>query len=308
MQPNEDGCRSIAFPTLRLASLYVRVISLISMRCLFVGQMGFSESGAKKSIMVQRRKLAVIKGISERQFCQLSVVAHYFGARSDSDLPAGELEPEWGNELLLEKLPPGSVQLVAELAVVVDLSPAVATPFTASHVDHKITVFRIIVDHLVNAVVVASIWRERVDLTLLNECRVWSDPWVNGIEILERILLLVLPLHVFLLVAYWVPPDIQKAISPCATLDEERAKVESAAVLRHNHVNRGLLSITNRRQLLRRKIWLGKWVSDVEWVVVVDIAVGVGLEVVENMRLKRNRWLHDECVLIKPPEPRRVSC
>ena len=48
---------------------------------------------------------------------------------------------------------------------------------------------------LVDAIVLASIWREGVDFALLDECGVWSDPWVDGVEILECILLLVLPLR-----------------------------------------------------------------------------------------------------------------
>ena len=72
-------------------------------------------------------------------------------------------------------------------------------------------------------------------------------------------------------------------------------------------MNRGFLSIANWRQLLLGKIRLSEWVSDVKRVIVVDVTVSVGVQVVEDMGLERNRWLHDEGVLIKPPEPRIIS-
>ena len=53
--------------------------------------------------------------------------------------------------------------------------------------------------------------------------------------------------------------------------------------------------------------WVGGgavgWVRKFERVVGVDVAVGVGAEVVEDMSLERVGRFHYESVKIKPPEP-----
>ena len=45
----------------------------------------------------------------------------------------------------------------------------------------------------------------------------------------------------------------------------------------------------------------------VEWVVGIDIAVGVVPEVIEDMVLERVRGFHDEGIYVEPPEPTGIS-
>ncbi len=78
---------------------------------------------------------------------------------------------------------------------------------------------------------------EAVDFALGDEGRVRADPGVHGVEVFEGVLLLVLPFHVFLLVADGVPPDVEEAVGPCAAVDEEGAEVEAAAVLGDDEVD-----------------------------------------------------------------------
>lgn len=72
---------------------------------------------------------------------------------------------------------------------------------------------------------------ETIDLSLRDERRMWSDPRLILVEILQCVLFLVLPFHVFLFVRRGVPPDIQKAVGPGAASEEERAEVETSTVL-----------------------------------------------------------------------------
>lgn len=73
--------------------------------------------------------------------------------------------------------------------------------------------------------------RETVDFPLRNECCMRSDPRLVDVEMLHRILLFMLPFHMFLFVSHRIPPDVQQAISPDAAMYEEGAKVETGAVL-----------------------------------------------------------------------------
>ena len=132
-------------------------------------------------------------------------------------------------------LPRRPVQIIAELAIVVHLTPAIPTPLAASHVDEKIAIVGVIVELCV--VLPARTGRERVDFALMQERRVRSYPRLAVIQVLEGVLLLVLPLHVALLVVHRVPPDVQHAIGPGRAAHEEGAEVEAAAVLRHEHVD-----------------------------------------------------------------------
>lgn len=66
-----------------------------------------------------------------------------------------------------------------------------------------------------------------------------ADPGLVGVDVLEGVLFFMLPLHVALFVEDGVPPDVEEAVGPGAALDEERAKVEAAAILRDDEVYGG---------------------------------------------------------------------
>lgn len=115
---------------------------------------------------------------------------------------------EAARNAILELLPDVAVEPVAQLAVVVHLTPAVSAPLATCHVDNKVTVVLVVVNVHVLAVVAARAWREAVDLALRDKGKVRAHPRLVGIHVLQRILFLVLPFHVFLFVADRVPPDI----------------------------------------------------------------------------------------------------
>ena len=75
------------------------------------------------------------------------------------------------------------------------------------------------------------------DLTLGDEGSVWAHPRLRGVQVLESVLLLVLPLHMALLVEDRVPPYVKKTVGPGGAPHEERAKIEAGAVLRDEHVD-----------------------------------------------------------------------
>lgn len=110
---------------------------------------------------------------------------------------------------ILELLPRISVQAVAELPVVVHLSPAIAAPLAASHVNKEIAVPLLVVYGNVVALIAARAGRKAVDLALVQESDMRSNPGLVLIHIFEGVLLLVFPLHVLLFVADRIPPDIQ---------------------------------------------------------------------------------------------------
>src|ERR1700722_14851073 len=150
---------------------------------------------------------------------------------SQPDFLARELEPDYSHEILLEALPPRAIQIVAQLTIIVHLTPAISSPLTAGHIDEEIPLFLMIMDIGIVSIVAASAGREGIYFSLWDECCVWSNPGVRGVEEFESVLLFVLPFHVFLLVADGVPPDVEEAVGPCTAFDEEGAKVEAAAVL-----------------------------------------------------------------------------
>ena len=47
----------------------------------------------------------------------------------------------------------------------------------------------------------------------------------------------------FLLVTDRVPPDVEQAIRPDTTVDEERAEIESSAILRYDKVYRAGMAV-----------------------------------------------------------------
>lgn len=150
-------------------------------------------------------------------------LAGLFKCSSQLDLLAGELEPDDRNEILLEPLPRVSVEPVTELAVVVHLAPTVAAPFAACQADQEITLILLIVDVLVlgTAVRVAGSRWETVDLALMQEAHVLANPRLRLVKLIQRILLLVLPLHMLLLVCNRVPPHVEESVGPVATSHEE---------------------------------------------------------------------------------------
>ena len=46
-----------------------------------------------------------------------------------------------------------------------------------------------------------------------------------------------------------------------------------------------------------------EWVCDIEWIVDVNISVGVPQQIIKNVFLQRVRRLHDEGIKVQPPEP-----
>lgn len=184
----------------------------------------------------------------------------------------------------------------------VHLAPAVAAPLAPGHVDHEVALVLLVVDAAVGAVA-AGARRERVDAALRDECHARPDPGLVGVEVLEAVLLLVLPFHVLLLVEDRVPPDVEKAVGPGGAADEKGTEVEAGAVLRDDQVDRGgvLVAVDCAGQGVEvRRI---ERVGDVEGVVDIDVAVGEGAKVVENVVFKRVRVLHDVGVEVEPPEP-----
>lgn len=124
-------------------------------------------------------------------------------------------------DAVLELLPRITVQAVAELAITVHFRPAVPTPFAARHIDQKVPIFLRIVYVGIVALLPTGSRRETHNLPLLDERNVGPDPRLILVHVLESVLLLVLPLHVFLLVANWIPPYIQQPVGPCASPDHE---------------------------------------------------------------------------------------
>ena len=206
-------------------------------------------------------------------------------------------------QAILELLPPRSVQLVAQLAIVVHFTPTVSSPFTSGHVDHKIPVLFLVVESRIFAILTAGPGGEAVNHPLLNECSVRADPGLVGIQMFQCVLLFVLPFHVLLLVSDGVPPNVQQAVGPSASAQEKGAEVKAAAVLWYDQVDRVNFAISNSGSRYFVEMWILKRVREVERVIEVDVAIGISLEVVENVRLKRVRRLHNKGIKIKPPKP-----
>lgn len=96
---------------------------------------------------------------------------------------------------------------------------------------------------------------------------------------------LVFPFHVLLLIQHWVPPNIQKLFGPVAASNEERAQVESGAVLGEHEVHRVDFSITDGASRICVQILVRGRMGNVEGVEVVDVTVHVAVEVVKQMIL-----------------------
>ena len=106
-----------------------------------------------------------------------------------------------------------------------------------------------------------------------------------------------------LLVHDRVPPEIHNAVGPDTAAHEEGAEVEAPAVLGYDQVDGGRGVVAGEGAGGVIEVGGVEGVRDVERVVEVDVAVGVGLEGVEDVRLERVAGFHDEGVEVKPPEP-----
>lgn len=125
------------------------------------------------------------------------------------DLLTCNLEPDHRHYFLLEQLPPCTIEVVAQLAVVVHLPPTISSPFATCHVDHEVAILLIVVNACIISVVRACSWREAVDLALFNESHVWPNPWLVGVEEFQCILFFMFPFHMLLLIPYRVPPNVE---------------------------------------------------------------------------------------------------
>jgi hypothetical protein len=188
-------------------------------------------------------------------------------------------------DAVFELLPWVSVEPVAELAVVVHLSPAVTAPFASCHVDHEVTVLLLVVDIGIVTLVSARTGWEAHNLALIDERNVWANPWLVLIHVLESILLFVFPLHVLLFVAHGIPPDIQKPIGPHASSNHERPKVEAAAVLWKEHIDRINLAISHRGLCFGVEVGVRERMSNIQGIVNVDISIRNLLKPRENVLL-----------------------
>lgn len=182
--------------------------------------------------------------MGRRSFCARLVET----SSSQPYFMSSQLEPDNGDNLLLEQLPWVAVQQVAQFSVVVHLSPAIAPPLATCHVDKEVTALSVVVNLRIVAITIAGVGREGVCFALFDESSVWPDPRLRSVHELQGILFLVFPFHVLLLVGYRVPPDVEQAVGPWTALDEEGAEVEATAILRHHQVDRLGLSVADRRQ------------------------------------------------------------
>lgn len=140
---------------------------------------------------------------------------------SDSDLLPRDLEPDDSDKVLFESLPPRPIQVIAQLPEIVHLTPTIPAPLTARHINHKIPVLLVVVDSGIVSVFRTCSFGETVDFALRDESCVRSDPRLVDVKKFEGVLLFVLPFHVLLLVTNWVPPYVQKTVSPGAAADEK---------------------------------------------------------------------------------------
>lgn len=174
---------------------------------------------------------------------------------------------------VFELLPWRTVEVVAQLSIVVDLAPAISPPFTSGHVHHEVPVALVVVDARI-VLPTGTRWK-RICLPLVQEGRVWSYPGLADVQVFERVLLFMLPLHVSLFVVHRIPPDVKKPVGPLRAAYEEGAEVEAGAILMHKHVYRIWIAIANsgpRYFVEIREVWR---MGDVEGIPLVDVTVRV---------------------------------
>jgi len=111
------------------------------------------------------------------------------------------------------------------------------------------------------------------------------NPWLVSVQVLERVLLLVRPIHVHLLVEDRVPPDVKKSVCPRRTADKEGAKVEAVTILRNDKINRGGEVVASGRGVDLIEEWRARRMREIERVVDIDVTIDVSIEGVEDVRL-----------------------
>jgi hypothetical protein len=191
--------------------------------------------------MIESRK-SIAQNASSRNYLHLLHLHLRSGYRATHSLLPASKEllpiPPALAQPITKPLAPPAIHPVAQLAILVHLRPAVPPPLTARHINHEVAIHLLIVDLGIDplvtllAILSAGAGREGVDSSLLNEGDVGADPGLIGVEVLEGVLLLVFPFHVFLLVEDGVPPDVKQAVGEGGAFDEEGAEVEAGAVLR----------------------------------------------------------------------------
>ena len=65
----------------------------------------------------------------------------------------------------------------------------------------------------------------------------WPYPRLVDVEMLHCVLFFVFPLHMLLLVADGVPPDVEETVCPNAAMNEEGAEIETSTILRYDEVD-----------------------------------------------------------------------
>ena len=166
-------------------------------------------------------------------------------------------------DCILELLPWRSVELATQLPVVVHLAPAISSPFAPCHVDYKVPIFlRVVITRVVSVLSASAGW-EAVDLPLRDKSRMRSHPRMVGVKVFQRILLLVFPLHMLLLVVYWIPPDVQETICPLPSANKERPQIKPSAVLGDDDMDGRGLVVAGCRTSDRVEIHFSRRVTDV---------------------------------------------
>ena len=113
------------------------------------------------------------------------------------------------------------VQFIREFAIIVHLGPAIPAPLTPGHVDHEISIFFLVMDIHIRAIISTGTGRKGVYHSLRDEREVGTDPGLGGVEVFEGVLFLVLPIHVFLFVMDRIPPYVEEAVGDLRAADEE---------------------------------------------------------------------------------------
>jgi hypothetical protein len=91
---------------------------------------------------------------------------------------------------------------------------------------------------------------------------------------------------VFLFVEDRVPPDVEETVRESGSTHEEGTEIEAGAVLGDDYIDRFRAVVAGRRCGNGIEDVADGRVSDVEGIVVVDVSVCVGGEVVEKVHLQ----------------------
>lgn len=93
--------------------------------------------------------------------------------------------------------PPPAIQLLAKLAIMRHLAPAVASPFASRHIHHKVAVLLVVEDAGVARCLGAGARGERIDHALRDERSAGSDPGLVGVEVLLLLVSIFLSFFLF---------------------------------------------------------------------------------------------------------------